>query len=39
LDEPAENEGDFVLTADTLLYEFAELIWETMNDKETMTRG
>ncbi|EEA23580.1 hypothetical protein TMatcc_002456 [Talaromyces marneffei ATCC 18224] len=34
LDEPGEGEGDFVITADTMLHDFAERIWDSIDDAE-----
>lgn len=36
LDEPGEGEGDFVITADALLHELAERIWDAIDDVETI---
>ncbi|KAL3712254.1 [4Fe-4S] proteins maturation [Talaromyces marneffei ATCC 18224] len=36
LDEPGEGEGDFVITADTMLRDFAERIWDGIDDAEAI---
>lgn len=34
LDEPGEGEGDFVLTAEMLLHDLAERVWDSIEDAE-----
>lgn len=34
LDEPGEGEGDFVLTAEMLLHDLAERVWDAIDDAE-----
>lgn len=34
LDEPGEGEGDFVLTAEMLLHDLAEPVWDSIDDAE-----
>lgn len=36
LDEPGEGEGDFVITADALLHDLAEPVWDAIYDVETI---
>ncbi|KAJ5504012.1 hypothetical protein N7463_006886 [Penicillium fimorum] len=36
LDEPGEGEGDFVFTAEMLLHDLAEPIWDAIDDAETI---
>jgi hypothetical protein len=36
LDEPGEGEGDFVFTAEMLLHDLAEPVWDAIYDAETI---
>lgn len=36
LNQPGEGEGDFVFTAEMLLHDLAECVWDAIDDAETI---